>query len=216
MEDYMKKFIIDFIKDRSFQTTVIGGIVVLIVWTIMQWLLNILSGLDFLTALKGAIDFSETKVSITWLLIVVGLFSLLNSFSIYSVRKNLEKKLSTKDELNKKLKEKLDASAFYSFHDVYDYRRLKNHPYHEMYTGHANNIRSFIQMIDFGIDRLFGQDGYSIDNGICGLIAEIKEQKYIHNSDKSEILNLLAKYKKDEYDAKKEELIMLLNEIETI
>ena len=87
----MKKFIIDFIKDRSFQTTVIGGIVVLIVWTIMQWLLNILSGLDYLTALKGAIDFSETKVSITWLLIVVGLFSLLNSFSIYSVRKNLEK-----------------------------------------------------------------------------------------------------------------------------
>jgi len=216
MEDYMKKFIIDFIKDRSFQITVVGGIIVLIMWTIIQWLTNILSGLDFLPALKAAIDLFETKVSVSWLLIVVGLFSLLNSYSIYSVRKKLEKEVATKDEINNKLKNKLDTSAFYSFHDIYDYRRLKNHPYHEMYTGHSNNIRSFIQMIDFGMDRLFGQDGYSIDNGICGLIAEIKEQKYIHNTDKSEIMNLLAKYKKDEYDAKKEELILLLNEIETI
>ena len=140
----MKKVIIDFVKDRSFQTTVIGGIVVLIVWTIMQWLINMLSGLDFLSALKVAIDFSETKVSVTWLLIVVGLFSLLNSFSIFSVKKSLEKKLLTKDELNKKLKEKLDASAFYSFHDVYDYRRLKNHPYHRMILQPADFVQSFL------------------------------------------------------------------------
>ena len=212
----MKKFILDFVKDKSFLTTVVGGVIVLIVWTFIQWLINILSGLDFLPALKAAIDFSETKVSVLWLLIVVGLLSLLNSYNIYSMRKSFEKKFTTKDEINNRLKNKLDASAFYSFHDVYDYRRLKNHPYHEMYTGHSNNIRSFIQMIDFGMDRLFGQDDYSIDNGICGLIAEIKEQKYIHNSDKTEIINLLAEYKKDRYDAKKEELIHLLDEIETI
>lgn len=210
----LKRF--EFIKDKSFKITVVGGISVLFIWTILQWIFNMLAGLNILPALKAAVDFFGTRVSVAWLVIVVGLFSLLNSYSIYTLKKNFGNKFVKKDELNNKLQNKLDTSAFYGFRDIYDYRRLKNHPYHELYTGHSNNIRSFIQMIDFGMDRSLGYDGYSIDNGISGLIDEIKEQNFIQNSDKSEIINLLSKYKPNEYNAKREELLKLLNEISTI
>lgn len=201
------------LKSKEFKTAVIGGISVLVLWAIINAIYSKIADIDYVDALISTWNILNMKLNILWFVVFILVVVFYLKWHLKKLEKKIDAKFFTKQEVVDKLKAKLDESDFDNFYNVYNYRRLKNHPYHELYTGVSDNINSFKNMVWHGN---YKNDYYQIDNGIAGLIAEIKEQGWLHSSDKTDIINNLTNCYKDEYNSNKEELLQLLNEIKTI
>ena len=209
----MKKKIFDFIKCKEFLTAFFSGIAVLVVWAIIQGVVSMTKGMDLSATINSIFQVANMKVSLIWVILIVFLFSLINSIAIYSNRKKNDEIYVKKEYLTERLKSKLDTSTFEHFEDTYDTRRLESHPWHEQYIGTDVNIRTYCSKIRSGLNK---KDYYKVENAIRGLIVEIKKQGFVHKSTKSEIINMLSEYKDTEYNEYKEELLKLLDGMKMI
>jgi hypothetical protein len=120
--------------------------------------------------------------------------------------KEIKKWTSSKEEINKKLDEKVNLYEYERFVEVYDYRRLKNHPWHEQYK--EDGVESFINMLENGIKK---NDTYKIENALQGLTAELKERGWQHGSEKNRIIELLNSCFKNTVNHYKNELENTVN-----
>lgn len=212
------KFLLDIKKikylftSKKFWINILSGLVLSgIIW-ILTLFTGLLKGLDLMASLKWTLEILNTKINLIYLFIFFITVFIYINWKTKQLMQHFEEKYFSKDEMNKKLEKKLDKSQFENFEDIFDYRRLINHPWHDMYVNKNDDISSFKSMVYFGITKC---DPYKIDNGIQGLIKELKGLDSITSELKTELTNLLKDCYPKEYNSHKEELIKLLNEIIT-
>jgi hypothetical protein len=209
----MKEKLLILFKSDSLWTQIAATTFAAVIIWIITFLIGIFKGLDYISSIQWTWSILNIKINMLTILailvIVVGFFRWNNK----KIATKIQKGYYTKDEINNKFKDIVTQSQFEGFTDVYDYRRLKNHPWHDLYVDNGDNIKSFKYMMWYG---KYKKDSYKIENGIRGLIAEVKEQNYIHASTKTDIINELKDCFPNEYNSYKEELISLLNETKTI
>lgn len=207
----MKDKILDFFKSDSLWKQIIGTLIATFLIWIITIIIGLFKGLDYNASIKWTWEILTTKVDLIWILILTIVLIMYIRRKNSKFFKKMEEQSYNRDKINSLLSNKLDKSYFERFEEVYDYRRLKNHPWHEQYIN--DDIRSFKHMLWSGY---YTKDSYKIENAICGLIAELKEQNWIHSSDKNEIKKELAKTFVNEYNHNKEKLEQLLDSIKTI
>jgi len=211
----MIKKIKSYFKNDSLKTKVIGSLIsALIIW-IITVIFGILKGLDIQSSIEWSLEILNYKINLFWLLASLMIFFFI---IIRMNKKTLQKinemtfskeQISQKNELlEKKINAKLDISRFERFNDVYDYRRLKSHPYHEQYT--FNDIESFVTILKEGNKN---SDIYKVENGMSGLITELKKEGQIHTSVKNEIKEEIKNCFSDKFIHQKEELNKILDSI---
>lgn len=189
-------------------TTIAAGII----W-IITFIIGIIKGLDYISSIQWTWIILNTKINLLTILIILAIVIGYFRWNNKKIAKKNQNGYYTKGEIDNKFKDMVTQSQFDGFTDVYDSRRLKNHPYYDHYVNTGDNIKSFKNMIWFG---KYKKDSYKVENGIRGLIAEIKEQSYINASTKTDIINELNDCFPNEYNSYKKELISLLEEIKTI
>lgn len=116
---------------------------------------------------------------------------------------------SKNNYLEEKLNKKLSTYEFERFSDVYDYRRLKNHPFHEQYT--FNDVDSFVSILKEGNKK---SNIYKVQNGMAGLILELTEIGRIHSTVKNEIMAEINNCFTDKFIHQKVELNKVLDAID--
>jgi hypothetical protein len=206
----MKDKILNFFKSDSLWKQILGTLIATFLIWIITIIIGLFKGLDYNASIKWTWEILTTKVDLIWILILCIVLVMYIRRNNSKLLKRMEKQSYNRDEVNSKFASKLDKSYFERFEEVYDYRRLKNHPWHEQYVN--DDIRSFKYMLWSGNNT---KDFYKIENAICGLIAELKEKNWIHNSDKNEIKQELTKCFINEYNHNKEKLEQLLDSIDT-
>lgn len=200
------KLITDFFKSDTLWKQIVGTIIATgIIWLITV-LVGLFKGLDYTTSIKWTLTLLASKISL-WLFILIILATVILILRINSkTLKELKNSMISKEEFNKKLEKKVDLHSFERFRDVYDYRRLKNHPWHEQYIN--DGVESFIKMLEEGISK---NDNYKIDNGMRGLALELNEREWFHGSEKNRILNLLDQCYLENKNHYKTQLIEIVN-----
>lgn len=209
----MFKKIINLFKSENFWINILSSLIVFIIIYVFTFLIGLLKGFDFISTIEWTINLFSLKINLFFILLVIIFVVTYINWKNKQLRKYFKENYFTKEEINKILENKLNYKDFEDFKDIYDYRRLKNHPWHENYVSKYNDICSFRSMVYFGIRK---NDPYKIDNGIQGLIKEFKGIDFITGDMKTEISNLLKDCYPDKFDCYKEELIQLLKEIKTI
>lgn len=207
----MKDKILNFFKSDSLWKQIVGTLIATFLIWIITIIIGLFKGLDYNASIKWTWEILTTKVDLIWILILTIVLVMYIRRKNSKLLKKMGEQSYNRDKIDSLLANKLDKSYFERFEEVYDYRRLKNHPWHEQYIN--DDIRSFKHMLWSGN---YTKDSYKIENAICGLIAELKEKNWIHSSDKNEIKQELAKTFVNEYNHNKEKLEQLLDSIETI
>lgn len=207
----MKDKILIFFKSDSLWKQIVGTLIATFLIWIITIIIGLFKGLDYNASIKWTWEILTTKVDLIWILILTIVLVMYIRRKNSKLLKKMGEQSYNRDKIDSLLANKLDKSYFERFEEVYDYRRLKNHPWHEQYIN--DDIRSFKHMLWSGN---YTKDSYKIENAICGLIAELKEKNWIHSSDKNEIKQELAKTFVNEYNHNKEKLEQLLDSIETI
>lgn len=146
----MKEKLLTLLKSNSLWTQIAATIIgAAIIWLI-SFLIGIFNGLDYISSIQWTWSILNIKINLLTILIilvvVVWLFRWNNKISATKT----QKEYYTKEEINNKFKNMVTKSEFDGFIDVYDLRRLKNHPWHDIHSGHEDNIKSFQLMIWFG------------------------------------------------------------------
>lgn len=200
------------IKSDSLWTQVVGTLVAALALAIITLIIGLIRGLDLNASIEWVWNLANINVNIITLVIIIVVIVLISRRYIQHFKSELKKEFVLKEDFNKKMSSKLESSTFDIFTDVCDYRRLKNHPWHEIYTDRNSDIQSFKDMIWAG---KYKNDEYKIENGIRGLISLISENKCISSSTKTDIMNELQDCYPNKFNSDKEELISLLNTVET-
>ena len=207
----MKKYL----TNESLIIQVVATLVATAVIWLITVLFGIIRGLNFTSSVNWSLKMLTLKVDLLWFLISVIIFGLvvfrLNRRLINKIneltysKEQIDRKISHQKEL---LDKKLNISHFERFSDTYDYRRLKNHPFHELYT---NDIESFLTILKEGNKT---SDIYKVENAMKGLALELKAQGSIHSSTKNEIKEEINNCFTDKFLHQKEELNEVLDNIE--
>ncbi|MBU2905806.1 hypothetical protein KO529_13485 [Arenibacter algicola] len=211
----MFKKIGSYFKNESLKIQIIATLVATLTVWIITVIFGMLKGLNIYSSIQWTLDLLNFRINLLWFLITLIIFFLI---VIRMNKKTLNKindltyskqKIDYKtDFLEKRINGKLDTSRFERFNDVYDYRRLKNHPFHEQYT--LNDIESFLEIIRRGNKN---SNIYDLQNGMSGLIIELNEVGSIHSSLKNRIKEEIKNCFTDEFLHQKEELNKTLDTI---
>jgi hypothetical protein len=205
------KSIIAFFKSDTLWKQIIGTTVATgIIW-IITIVIGVLKGLDYYSSIQLTLNILNSKISLAWLFLVFVAFLILIRRNNARTLKEIKNWTLSKSEINKRLEQKTDIYRFERFEEVYDYRRLKNHPWHEQYIN--DEVKSFINMISEGV---YKTDTYKMENGICGLVIELKERGWMLSSEKNEVIKLLNSCFQNEYNHNKNELEQIIKEIKII
>lgn len=210
-ENIMMKSIIAFFKSDTLWKQIIGTTIATgIIW-ILTIVIGVFKGLDYCSSMQWTLNILNSKISLAWLLLVFIVFLIIIRRNNARAVEEIKSWTISKSEINKRLEQKIDISRFETFEEEYDYRRLKNHPWHEQYIN--DEVKSFIDMISGG---LYKKDTYKIENGICGLATELKERGWMHSSEKDEIIKLLNSCFQNEYNHNKNKLEQIIKEIKVV
>ena len=200
-----------FFKSNSLWRQVLGTIIASGILWLIVFLFGLFKGLNYYASIRWTWVFLNYKISLLWFLIFIVAIFIINRRINMSLLREIKNLYCSKDEFKEKMAKKLDLSTFEMFEDVYNYRRLENHPWHEQYIN--DDLKTFKYMLWQG---KYKSELYKVHNAIRGLIAEIKKQGFIGNSDKTEIVNELKDCHEGYYNHNKEELVNLLDSIEVI
>lgn len=205
----------EYFTSDSLWINIIATLMAALILAVLTVLIKLFQGLSIKDSFNWLVHILNSKISFYWFLgllviIVFGFIRLykrvVNEISSTAYTKSqVDHKLSV---LNDKIQSKLDVSTFERFSDVYDYRRLKNHPLHELYT--INDVESYIEMIQVGNRK---KDIYKLEYGMTGLALELKEIGWIHSSNKNKIMDEISKCFTNEFIHQKENLEKVLNTI---
>lgn len=206
----MKDRILSFFKSDSLWNQIIGTIIGTTLLWIFTVIIGLFRGLDYNSSVNWTWKILTSDVDFFWILILVLGFIIYSRMNNARFLEEINKRSYSKEEINSKFNNKLDVFRFEQFEDVYDYRRLKKHPWHEQYS---DNVVSFINILKEGNRKA---DKYKIENGICGLTAELKERGWLIGSEKNEIKQELANCFSKEYNHHKEDLEKLIDSIRII
>ncbi len=209
----MFKKIINLFKSENFWINILSSLIGLIIIYVFTFLIGLIKGFDFISSIEWTINLFSLKINLLFILLIIIFVIAYINWKNKQLLNYIKNNYFTKEEIYKNLEIKLNYKDFEDFKDIYDYRRLKNHPWHENYVNKFDNICSFRSMVYFGITK---NDPNKIDNGIQGLIKEFKGIDSITSEMKTELTNLLNDCYPDKFDNYKEELIQLLKEIRTI
>jgi len=209
----MFKKILNLFKSENLWINILSSLIGLIIISVFTFLIGLLKGFDLISSIKWTVNLFSFKINLFFILLIIIFVIVYIKWKNKQLLTYIKKTYFTKDEIIQKLEKKLNYIDFECFEDIYDYRRLKNHPWHDIYVNKNDDISSFKSMVYFGITK---HNPYKIDNGIQGLIKELKGLDFITGDMKTEITNLLKDCYPDKFDCYKEELIQLLNEIRTI
>ncbi|MBI6121353.1 hypothetical protein [Salegentibacter maritimus] len=211
----MDKKIRSFFKNDSLKTQILATLIATTIIWIITVIFGIIKGLDFSSSIKWSIEILQYKINLFWFIILILGMLILNSRKNKMLLEKIQDLTYTKEQIDTKNKyikqnidKKLNISRFERFTDIYDYRRLKNHPYHEQYT--LNDVESFVTILKEGNKN---SDIYKVQNGMDGLIAELKQEGRIHRTVKNEIKEEIENCFTDKFLHQKEELSKVLDEI---
>lgn len=207
----MKKELLNFLKSDSLWKQIIGTVIATgIIW-LFAVVIGVFKGLDYKSSIQWTLDILTMKISFLWLfLIIIGFIIILRRNNLLLERKFRNHSYS-KTEMITKLNCKADLSRFERFEDVYNYRRLKKHPWHDQYVN--DGVTSFLNIIKAG---LLKNDLYKIENGLEGLASELKEKEWLHSSKKNEIVKEIKNCFPDSYNHHKAELEKILETIRVV
>lgn len=205
----------EYFTSDSLWVQIIATLIAAAIIGIVSILSGMLRGLSLSDAVVWLMDILNTEVSLYWMIIilVILIFSLIQLYK--KILRHVTSIVYSKDDIDNKInvlrgevKGKLDASTFERFSNVYDYRRLKNHPLNEMYS--INDVESFIEMIQDGNRR---KDIYKLEYGMAGLAMELKEVGWIHSANKNKVMDEIENCFTDKFIHEKEDLQKVLNTI---
>lgn len=200
------KGITDFFKSDVLWKQIAGTIIATALIWILTVVFGLIKGLNYSTSIQWTLSLLNSKIDLWWLI----LLALVILIFVKRIKSNTIKEIKnwcvSQDEFNKRLGNKVDLSNFERFVDVYDYRRLKNHPWHDQYA--EDGVESFINMLEYGINK---NDLYKIENALQGLTAELKEREWQHGSEKNRILQLINSYFQNTVNHYKTELEKTVN-----
>lgn len=207
----MKRQIIDFLYSDILWKQIIGTLIATGVIWIIAIIYGVVTGLNYQLSIQSTIDILSRKVSCIWIIILfLGFIIMFRRNNLYMEKKIKEYSFS-KTEIINKLTQKTDLHLFERFQDIYDYRRLKNHPWHDQYIN--DDISSFLQILKSGLEK---KDGYKIENALAGLSLEINIKGWIHSSVKNDIMKELIKYSPVSYCHHKVELEKILESVKIV
>ncbi|MEQ9090391.1 MAG: hypothetical protein RIE52_04840 [Balneola sp.] len=209
----MRKKLIGLFKTDSLWIQVFATLVAAIVIWLITILYGVVKGMDYKTSIEWSLGILEMKVSLTWFIVFLMVFVILLKRSHINLLNEINELTYSKQEIDKKnrkleseLSKKNDISVFQRFSDKYDYRRLKNHPWHDQYSN--DGVETFIKMIEEGNQ---GKDKYKLENGMIGLIKELEDDNFISSSQKNRVLNQLKENFTDQCMHEKDILIQKFN-----
>lgn len=191
---------------KNFGYDILVGVATFVVCATITWIFSIVKDIDFISAWH----IINVKVDVVWF---IGLALVFYFYIKYLMRKGCrenDSKYVTKKQLQESTHNMVDLSQFKWLRDTYDYRRLKNHPKHNVYTDYYDNVRSFIIIINFAI---LENDSINLEYGLIGLIAEIKEHGHIDAIQKEQIMNIIDGIYTNCYNVNKENLKKLLESV---
>ena len=179
----------EYLRSDSLWIQIIASLIVVSFTGILALVYGLLAGINFNDLFDWLIASLNSKVSFFWLLILFTLFV----FSYFRLNRKILNEATTNtyskiqvdqklDSLKNRVDKKLDITKFERFSDVYDYRRLKNHPFHEIYSN--DNVETFVNMIKEGNQK---SDKYKLEHGMAGLAKELQDKGWIHISVKNEV-----------------------------
>ncbi|APU11055.1 hypothetical protein A5M85_12400 [Cellulophaga lytica] len=211
----MLKKIGSYFKNESLKIQIIATLIATLIIWIITVIVGMVKGLNIYSSIQWTLDILNFKINVLWFLSTLIVFffiiSRMNKKTLNKINELTysKQKIDYKIKfLEKRINAKLDTSRFERFNDVYDYRRLKNHPFHEQYS--SNDIESFIEILRRGNKE---SDIYDLENGMSGLILELKEAGSIHSSLKNEIKEEIQNCFTDKFLHQKEELNKILDTI---
>ena len=184
----MFKKIANLFKSENLWINILSNLIVLFILYVFTFLIGLLKGFDFISSIDWTINLFSLKINLFFILLIIIFVVAYINWKNKQLLNYIKKNYFTKEEINKILENKLNCKDFEDFKDIYDYRRLINHPWHDNYVNKYDDIHSFISMVNFGIRK---HNPYKIDNGIQGLIKELKGFDFITGDMKTEITNLL-------------------------
>lgn len=186
------------------------GLAIPILWSLITGIYSLIKDIDWVAGMKIIWNTINCNVGLGWLIIVFIVYTFVLKFYFNKILRN---NYLTKQEVNKRLAEKVNCSCCDESWDVLFSQITPYHPLHDLNTDKSYYINRFKYMISSGLSRKPSPDYYKIEYGIDGLINVLSECKYLSDSDRDSIMVHLNQCSDKEVLSKKERLIKLIEQI---
>lgn len=185
------------------------GLAILFAWSLITGIYSYIKDIDWLSTMKMFWTTLNCNIGLGWLIIIFIIYSF--ALKLY-FSKMLNRNYLTKQEVNKRLSEKVNCSCCDESWDILFSQITPYHPLHDLNTDKSYYINRFKYMISSGLSRKPSPDYYKIEYGIDGLTNVLSECKYLSDLERDSIMFYLNQCSDKEVRSKKERLIKLIEQ----